>query len=30
MFLTIKVCTHAKQIILNRIEYLYENGFGNK
>ena len=30
MFLTIKLCTHAKLNCLNRTDYLYKNGFGVK
>ena len=30
MFLVIKMFTHAKQIFLNRTDYLYKNEFGIK
>ena len=30
MFLTVKLCTHAKLNYLNRTDCLYENGFGIK
>ena len=31
MFLTIKLCTHAKlNFFKNRTDYLYKNGFGIK
>ena len=30
MFLTIKLCTHAKPNCLNRTDYLHKNGFGVK
>ena len=30
MFLTIKLCTYAKQIVWNRTDNLYKNGFGVK
>ena len=30
IFLTIKLSTHAKQIVLDRTDYLHKNGFGVK
>ena len=27
MFLTVKLCTHAKMNCLNRTDYSYKNGF---
>ena len=30
MFLTIKLCTHAKLNCLNGTDYLHKNGFGLK
>ena len=30
MFLTIKLCTYANLIVLNKTDYLHKNGFGVK